>query len=199
MKQISKIFALLIIISLSVSAQSQVPSPRYGHTVCKIGDYYYIFGGESIGDNKKSTKGNPLAELYQFNPSNNSFYKLDPTGNMPPGMSFHGECGVGGKMYVLGGVRSQDNDHSVYVFDPTYNTWVQKDALIPLTVKQAFLSFVEEYSLIYQAGGYDLETNAPTNKCYAFNPQTEQWTEKLPMQQGARYGGATAFLEGKLY
>ena len=198
MKQISKIFAILIIVSISVSAQSQVPSPRYGHTVCKVGQYYYIFGGTSIDGSKKSTKGSPLADLYQFDPSNNSFYKLNPTGNMPPGMSFHNECGVEGKMYVLNGTSSETNSNCVWVFDPTLNAWIER-VVQPKKVTQAFLSFVGEYSLMYQAGGYDLETNAPTNKCYAFNPQTEQWTEKLPMQQGARYGGASAFLAGKLY
>lgn len=201
MKQISKIFAILIIVSISVSAQSQVPSPRYGHTVCKVGQYYYIFGGTSIDGSKKSTKGSPLADLYQFDPTNNSFTILHPTGDTPPRMTGHNAVVYtygADKMYVLNGIRSESNSSCVWVFDPTLNSWTER-VVQPKKVTQAFLSFVGEYSLMYQAGGYDLETNAPTNKCYAFNPQTEQWTEKIPMQQGARYGGATAFLEGKLY
>ena len=198
MKQISKIFAILIIVSISVSAQSQVPSPRYGHTVCKVGQYYYIFGGTSIDGSKQSTKGSPLAELYQFDPTSSSFDKLNPTGDTPPGMTAHNAVEIEGKMFVLNGARTDIVNPSMYIFDPSTNNWGQRVSP-PKKVKEAFLSFVGEYSLMYQAGGYDLETNAPTNKCYAFNPQTEQWTEKIPMQQGARYGGATAFLEGKLY
>ena len=191
-------FLLGLFIITVLSAKAQVPSPRYGHTVCKIDNYYYIFGGTSIENRKRSIKGDTLSDLYKFDHSNSTFDLLSPTGDLPPGMTAHNAVVYNNKMYVLNGARIDVINQSLYVFDPTANTWTQGVAQ-PKKVKQAFLSFVGEYSLMYQAGGYDLETNSATNKCYAFNPQTEQWTEKMPMQQGARYGGATAYLEGKLY
>lgn len=204
MKEKFLLSGLLIIFALSVSAQ--VPSPRYGHTVCKIGEYYYIFGGALLDDNKKSTKAQPMADIYKYDPGPNSYIKITtslvPGSDPIPAMFGHTAMNYNGKMYVFNGTRSEATNTSMYILDPDDMTWEQKSAPpydAEYYVFNGTRSEATADGLCVFAGGYDNTTNAASNECWTYNAENETWSQNNPMSFGGRYAGSSAIIGNKFY
>ena len=84
MKQIISTISFLTILSLSVLAQNQIPSPRYGTAVVHYNDTaVYIYGGV-VQNNSKSNNTTTTNDLYQYNPSDCTFKKIVPSGDELP-------------------------------------------------------------------------------------------------------------------
>ena len=119
MKQIISTISFLTILSLSVLAQNQIPSPRYGTAVVHYNDTaVYIYGGV-IQETSKSTSQQLTSEVWYYNASNCTFTKVNPLGDELPGMY---ACSPvydpqTGKIYFLGGLRTAA-DNAFYSFDP---------------------------------------------------------------------------------
>jgi len=100
----------------SVEMTGDIPTNRYGHTVTKIGDDHYIFGG--------TTSSGISNELFRL--QGNHFTKVATTGTVP-GMYGHNAFYNGTRMIIVGGSRDSSNN-SVHVIDPTVSnpTWETK-------------------------------------------------------------------------
>lgn len=202
MKQKFLLSGLLLMSVISVTAQ--VPSPRYGHSVCKIDSVYYIFGGALLDDNKKSTKAQPRDDLYRYNPEN-GFTKISTSlvsGSAPiPGMCGHTAITQNGKMYIFDGVRSETTNASTYIFDPHGQTWEEKNVFPYGSVMYVSNGTRETANEGYStfAGGYNPFTNSASNECWTYNFGSESWSENASMGFGGRYASASAVIGNKLY
>ena len=205
MKQKFLTIGLLIISVLSASAQ--VPSPRYGHSVCKIDSVYYIFGGALLDNNKKSTKSLPVNDIYAYVPATRTFTKLNPLtepGSDPvPGMAEHNAMVYNGEMYVFNGSRSTATNAATYVYTPGDTTdggWRQIIGLPSYNPKvyvfNGTRSEANDATMIL-AGGYDLTTHSASNECWKYDAQANAWTQLPNISYGGRYAGASAMIGSK--
>lgn len=201
-----KIFALtMALITLSISAQSQAPSPRYGHSVCKIDSVYYIFGGITNGSELKKinrTTALIMNDVYAYFPDQRQFTKLTTTGDPVPGMAGHNAMVYNNEIYVFNGTRSQATNDSKYVFTPDNFKWT-KGSTPPYNNKmygfQGRRSEATSDGTYVFAGGCDFTTNSASNECWTYNAQTEVWTQKNRMPCNGLYAGAGAQIGNKFY
>ena len=206
MKQKFLLSGLLLMSVISVTAQ--VPSPRYGHSVCKIDSVYYIFGGALLDDNKKSTKALPMNDIYSYSPEN-GFTKIStslaPGSDPVPAMYGHNAMVYNSEMYVFNGRRSTATNDATYVFTPgdlTDNGWKQLIGLPPYNPKMYVFngtrSEANDATYVF-AGGYDLTTNSASNECWKYDAQADAWSQLPIIAYGGRYAGASAVIGNKLY
>jgi len=182
----------IMFIALALAAQSQVPTPRYGHSVCKIDGMYYIYGGYIIG-NKKSTNSVFSADVYEYNPDNLTFTKK-VTPVAAPNIALHNALTHNGKMIVLGGTRADGVGFCVNTYDPTNNSW-QQDATQPFTTRNRMAGDTISGE-VYICGG--IENNTTQDKLYKYNPISKTFTELSFMPQGGRYGHTAINNDGNL-
>ncbi len=201
MKHIILVLGLLTINSLSVLAQNQLPSPRYGAAYCKVSDTSVFIYGGVVQDNSKSNTTHSTNDLYHYDPSNQTFTKITPSGDELP--LAHGAFMAydhnTGKMTVLGGLRSTA-DNAFYSFDPhafqvskkTQQTYSQRG---------------------YMSGGYtgggkwllsggQLANGTASSAVYEYNASTGTFTQKSDIPQGTALYGHTSIsdtLNNKVY
>ncbi len=119
MKNTILTICILSVMILTVSAQNEIPSPRYGTATIRYNDTaVYIYGGV-IQETSKSGNQQLTSELWHYNPSDCTFVKVVPSGDELPGIY---ACSPvynpqTGKIYFLGGLRTA-SDNAFYSFDP---------------------------------------------------------------------------------
>ena len=102
------------------------PSKRSGHSMCIVGDYAYVFGG-----NDMRRPPGPNAELYKLDMSSNEFYwsKVEVAGRWPEPRSHHTTVSWGSKIVVFGGFRSSGIRYNdIWFLDTTNDEWGQLHA-----------------------------------------------------------------------
>ena len=116
-KNIFTIYFLSAII-MTVSAQNEIPSPRYGAATIRYNDTaVYIYGGV-IQEASKSNNQQLTSELWHYDPSNCTFKKVVTTGDELP-QSQGGTPVVNlqtGRIHYIGGHRTA-GDNALYSFD----------------------------------------------------------------------------------
>jgi len=194
MKQIFFTISILTILSLSVLAQNQVPSPRYGATVVRYNDTaVYIYGGV-VQDNSKSNNTTPTSDLYQYNPSDCTFKKIDTSGDTLPLITraspvYNPQTG---RIYLIGGSRSKP-DNAFYSFDPLAYQ-VAKKAQQPFSPRGGMSSAYRGSHTWLLSGGQLADVTA-SGAVYEFNTTTETFTQKADIPQGTTLHGHTTIAD----
>jgi len=194
MKRKISTISLLTIISLSVLAQNQIPSPRYGATVCYYNDTaVYIYGGV-VQDNSKSNNTTPTSDLYQYNPSDCTFKKIDTSGDTLPLINraspiYNPQTG---RIYFLGGLRTR-GDNNFYSFDPLAYQ-VAKKAQQPFSQRAGMSHGYLGPSKYFISGG-QLADGTASGAVYEFNTTTEVFTQKADIPQGTSLHGHTTIAD----
>ena len=194
MKRPILFLGLLTIISLSVLAQNQLPSPRYGAAVVHYNDTaVYIYGGVAE-DNSKTNEPSLSNELWHYNPSDNTWKRVEPSGDE----LFHvSRCGAvvnqqSGKLYYFGGLRTT-GDNAFYCFDPhTYQ--VAKKTQQPYS-QRGGLSLGYMGPNKYLVSGGQLADGTASGAVYEFNTTTETFTQKADIPQGTTLHGHTTIAD----
>lgn len=191
MKQIISTISFLTILSLSVLAQNQIPSPRYGTAVVHYNDTaVYIYGGV-IQETSKSTSQQLTSEVWYYNASNCTFTKVNPLGDELPGMY---ACSPvydpqTGKIYFLGGLRTAA-DNAFYSFDPQAFQ-VSKKTQQPYSQRSGMSGEYIGSGKFLLSGG-QLANGAASSAVYEFNAAQLTITQKADIPQGtALYGHTT--------
>lgn len=201
MKQIISTISFLTILSLSVLAQNQIPSPRYGTAVVHYNDTaVYIYGGV-VQNNSKSNNTTTTNDLYQYNPSNCTFTKVNPLGDELPGMY---ACSPvydpqTGKIYFLGGLRTAA-DNAFYSFDPQAFQ-VSKKTQQPYSQRSGMSGEYIGSGKFLLSGG-QLANGAASSAVYEFNAAQLTITQKADIPQGTALYGHTSIsdtLNNKVY
>jgi N-acetylneuraminic acid mutarotase len=183
---------------LAPPVTGDIPSPRYGHSMVEIDGVYYIFGGQTVTTTAAGLRaplGGPSDELFKFDPDTRQFTKLTPSGEVP-GMSGHTSVAADGKMYILGGARSDGTNSNQYVYDPFTNAWTVEGAA-PFGARQDVAAAVVNGNL-YAAGGRSTDGAAVYDDLWRYDVAAKEWAQLTDLP-AATYGANLTAYNGKLY
>ncbi len=181
--------AMLLI--LIISAQSQVPTPRYGHSVVLSGtdSCYYIFGGYAQNTSKSITSnGAPLNDLYKYNPKTLTFTKINYPEAIPGTAGHNAIYTSDGKMVILGGTRSAISDNSIYAYDLQNTSWEQiQNQNGPPAGRHSAGTTKYSDGMVYYTGGKNSDGSV-SDVSYKYDPQSKTFSAIPNMPQGGRWG-----------
>jgi len=191
MKQYIFAICFLSAITLTVSAQNQFPSPRYGASVVHYNDTaVYIYGGV-IQETSKSTSQQLTSELWHYNPSDCTFKKVVTTGDDLPDYRNGTPCVDlnTGRIIFIGGLRATP-DNAFYSFDPLAYS-VAKHSQQPFSQRKGMSRWRTSYSSYLLTGGKSADGTV-SGATYEFNTTNLTFTQKADIPQGtALYGHST--------
>ena len=125
-----------------------MPDDLYGHSLVKIDDEIYVFGGEDEEDGPK------LNELWVY--KNGKWQRVEPIGDQPPPRQGHAAVVVDGKMVIIGGEGSEGLLIDIWEFDPKTKKWTQLPSQGDLTPEaRKWASTVVHNGTVYLYGGQD--------------------------------------------
>ncbi|MBP7867062.1 MAG: hypothetical protein KA419_14055 [Acidobacteria bacterium] len=171
-----------------------VPPARYGHTLTRVGDVLYLFGGR--GNPPPGAKPGPeLNDIWSFN--NDLFEGIDATA--PPPVRFgHGAAGSGGKLWVAFGFGDLSTRGDAHAFDPAAGSWAPVTAgSVPARSFPALAPFPD--GSLYLFGGLSSDGSIALPDLWRFSPGTSAWSVLLSMPGTGRYGAMGFQAGGKLY
>ena len=194
MKQIISTISFLTILSLSVLAQNQIPSPRYGTAVVHYNDTaVYIYGGV-VQNNSKSNNTTTTNDLYQYNPSDCTFKKIVPSGDELPLVNRASPIydPRTKRIHFMGGLRTVA-DNAFYSFDPQAYQTVKKGQQ-PFS-QRGGMSCAYRGSHTWLLSGGQLADGTASGAVYEFNTTTEVFTQKADIPQGTALHGHTTIAD----
>ena len=114
---------------LNSTAWPNVPPPRASHSATLVGTNIYIFGGYGgAGYSRRD-----LDDLYVLDTINWVWSKVFPKGTGPERRSSHQACGVGSRVYIMGGCSSSGQYQDIYTLDTESDPpcWSQVQCTLP--------------------------------------------------------------------
>jgi hypothetical protein len=122
--------------SLSASAllTGTQPSPRYGHTLTRVGDAIYLFGGVDAveqGAAEVMPMADVLNELWVFSSTTKLWTEVQPQGDAPAPRFGHAATSVDeatslGKLFFFSGILNGGYEvRDQWLYDPVDNGWQQ--------------------------------------------------------------------------
>jgi N-acetylneuraminic acid mutarotase len=137
------------------------------------------------------TQGVP-AKTFEYNPESNTWIEKAP---ISAGTIYASGAGVGGKIYVMGGLQNNQKTDLHYIYDPISNKVTNGAALL---TPRGYHNSASVNGKIYLIGG---QNGDGTTEWYfdEYNPENDTWIRKTqtPHNQ-AWYCGAVG-LNGKFY
>lgn len=189
-----KLYSLLLaLLSGSVVLQAQGwetvtggPPAHYGHSMVKIGNMVYVYGGVS---------NNILSDLWQYDESTAAWTELTPS-NPPLGRKFHAAAAFNGKMYIFAGETETTGINSeIWEYDPQTNSWQQMNSGVSqVPSMRVHHRATSGPNKIWITGGSFSET---FDEIWNYDVTTQQW-EKGTSFSSARYGHAAAYDNGNI-
>jgi N-acetylneuraminic acid mutarotase len=104
-----------------------------------------------------------------------------------------------GRIYVIGGFKGLTVTPQVVVYDPATDSWAEA-APLPVGVHHANAAVVGDR--IYLVGGMLFESFSfvPIGNVWAYDPDADEWTERMAMPNGAERGSAAVgVIDGIIY
>jgi len=164
--------------------KSDMPTAKYGLSVCAVNGKVYAIGGCSDNLNTRSVD--------EYNPITDKWVNK---ADIPTGRFFSGFSEVNGKIYIIGGT-SDGNDTlaTVNEYDPVKDTWLKKT---DIPTARIGLSASVVNGKIYAIGGGTSRFNM-TPIVEEYDPVNDKWTKKADMLT-PRCVLSTVALNGKIY
>ncbi len=170
--------------SWTLGQVASLPEALHHLGVVAAGGKLYVLGGYT------GSSFTPMNRTYVYLPDSNVWRAR---ANMLVARGAHAAVEFGGKIYLFGGITSDNNSRRADVYDPKINVWRN---LANMPTSREHLAAAAIDSLIYVVGGRLGAAN--TNALEAYSPQTNTWYTKAPMPT-ARGGLAAAAMRGRLY
>jgi len=167
------------------------PSARYGHSMVKIGNNVYVYGGTST-----TALGDILNDLWQYDESNATWEELQPT-NPPEGRKFHAAAAANGKMYVFAGkTETTGVIQDIWEYDPQANSWQQKESGGPqVPLPRIYHRAASVENKVWITGG--LLSSQIFDDIWCYDVTTQQW-EKETSFSTPRYGHLAGYYGGNI-
>lgn len=166
------------------SALPDLPVPLNHHAAAAAGGTLYVMGGAT-------DFGHDMVErpdVYALPPGAPAWEERAP---MPESRWGHGAAAIDGKIYVVGGRRSEDR--ALMIYDPEADQW----ELGPeLPTPRDHLGVVAQGGLLYTVGGRVGAQNVGTVE--VFDPQTNGWTS-APVLPTPRSGMGVAVVADRIH
>ncbi|MCG2769215.1 MAG: S8 family serine peptidase, partial [Anaerolineae bacterium] len=167
-----------------------MPMPRYRHTaISGRGCVIYVLGG--FGGEYWDIALD-VAESYDVDAD-----QWETLADKPTAVGNAGAAMLDGLIYVVGGYDDTLQDpylNVVEVYDPAENRWV---TVSPLPQPLCGAAVAAANGSLYVFGGNASDGSLGTT--YAYDPQSDTWTEKRPMPGGARAYATAALLNDRIY
>lgn len=199
-------------ITANVSLTATQPAPRFGHTLTRVGDSIYLFGGMDAVEQGAATVG-PMAsvlnDLWEFNFENNQWRELSPAGEAPLPRYDHATTLAGAvqgsqKLFSFGGFDGFIEVRDQWFYDPGSNAWQRilpdNDAPNALAGHSA-VTDATGAPILYggaSAGGAYMDT-----RVWRYNPETNKyWVLKEEYNDTLKrkwHFAATVHIGGKAY
>ncbi len=121
--------------------------------------------------------------------------------NMPNPRNHFQSVEIDGKIYAVGGQTGHDGPHAdtrlLHVYDPATNLWTQlADMPISRSHHETATMVVNERIVII-AGSASLEGQDQVANVTTYNPQTDTWTELMPIPMPL-YGAYAGYHDGRI-
>ncbi|EGR34137.1 kelch motif family protein, putative, partial [Ichthyophthirius multifiliis] len=182
----------------SHSSWEKVTGYIQGHSMNKVGNYIYIFGGH---------RGKYLDTMWQMDINTLEIEIVDVKDFVPEERAYHNVVTFGNKLLVYGGL----NNHRILEDYLNYNTSTKQWIPIQLRGDQPpqreknSMSILGKKALIMFGGYYcssDYEAEFHYNDLYSFNLQNLQWSEIKYEQENlpeGRFSHSSVIRKQKLY
>ncbi len=175
------------------TTKAPMPIARQGHASFVHNGKIFIIGGFSRELNGHFVYYN---ELDIYDPETDSWDTSRTTTHIQ--RAHLNTCEVEGKIYVMGGIVFDDNEHmyiylSVDVYDPSIETWQSRANYPGKTMGHT----CQIDGIIYVIGGVDEDYNPLTN-AYKYDTRKDVWS-RIGDLQIARFAHAVLSLDGKVY
>jgi hypothetical protein len=183
-------FVLIILLGINIQSYSQTNTPvkRFGHTITKIGNDIYLYGGYTI-DGKQGTLGG----VWQWDYDQQEWSDKNPT-NTPPSRYEHSASAsnISGsnKMYVFfGGDGNGGTLANIWSYNPPSNSWTQETQTgnPVMSPRSAHSSSKLSDGRILVFGGLTEEFNVDGGT-WIYNPYDGTWEKKADFPDMFRYG-----------
>ncbi|CAH6780359.1 kelch-like protein 34 [Phodopus roborovskii] len=181
---------------------TRLPAPLLGHSVCTMGNFLFVLGGESLS-------GSPSSSLADLGPRSVTalVHRYDPrfhTWTEVPAMRearAYFWCGVvGDSLLAVGGLGSCGEAlASVEMYDLRRDRWMAAGEL-PRAL-HGHAGAVGDHGVVYISGGKAGRGEGGTNSLrdmYSLSPGQRAWSKRAPMGT-ARYGHYLSVLRGAVF
>ncbi|GFE54528.1 kelch repeat domain containing protein protein, putative [Babesia ovis] len=160
-----------------VSCNGKVPSKRACHTLTRVDDRFYSFGGY---DGSQC-----FNDLECFDPITATWTRLSkPNGKKPQPRNAHVMVTDGKLLYMNGGHSGRTHFDDIYTYNIATHTWTRVECsgdVYPLAVRGHSACYLNHE--IYVFGGYNGEH--VFNTLFVFNPRTCAWRRQSMVSEGA--------------
>jgi N-acetylneuraminic acid mutarotase len=203
MKKITTAFALLLVLSFSISiffipvasavedswaTKAKMPSERTGFGVAVVDGKIYAIGGHPLG-------GVTTDINKEYDPATN---KWTSKKSMPGPLAWFGTAVYQNEIYVIGGAwflgGTGSEKTSVWVYNPATDKWNTSKTSMP-TARAGIEANVVD-GKIYVIGGRN--SDGITNVTEVYDPATDTWATKTPIPTPV-YSYASAVVDNKIY
>ncbi|KAK1938684.1 kelch repeat/BTB/POZ domain containing protein [Babesia divergens] len=155
-----------------IQCGGKVPTKRACHTMTRVGDKFYSFGGY---DGSQCYN-----DLECFDPGLCTWTRLSkPNGKKPSPRNAHVMVTDGKVLYMTGGHSGRNHFNDIYTYNIGSHTWTRVDCsgdMYPPAVRGHSACFFNNE--IYVFGGYDGDN--VFNTLFVYNPYTSAW-RRLPI------------------
>uniref|UniRef100_G5E795 Kelch like family member 34 n=1 Tax=Loxodonta africana TaxID=9785 RepID=G5E795_LOXAF len=180
---------------------TRLPAPLLGHSVCAVGNFLFVLGGESPADTASAPQAGAAqvitAQVHRYDPR---FHAWTPVPAMREARA-HFWCGVVGEGLLAVGGLGADGEAlaSVEMYDLRRDRWT---AAAPLPrALHGHAGAVGDRSVVYISGGKAGRGEGGASSLrdvFALCPGERMWSKKAPMGT-ARFGHHMAALRGAVF
>jgi N-acetylneuraminic acid mutarotase len=174
----------------SWTTMADMPTARWALSTSAVDGKIYAFGGYATD--------HFLSSVEEYNPATDTWTIKK---NMRREFMGFSTSTVNGKIYIIAGATSGTEDLPfVYEYDPVTDNYIRKT---DMPTYRIYLSTSVVNGKIYAIGGAASVSSSGISGFYAtveeYDPSTNSWKTKTPMQEGARCALATRVVNGKIY
>jgi N-acetylneuraminic acid mutarotase len=164
------------------TTKTPMPEPLSDAAVATLNGILYVAGGQG--------SVTLAGTLYAYDPSTDTWTSKAPMSE-PRGYAAAGV--IDGKLYVVGGNTPSEVSGKLEVYDPATDSWTTKSS----TSQRGKLRAAVVSGVLYAIGGQPPNSNScdncVTDDVEAYDPTTDQWTQKTPIPTGRAEMGIGTF------
>ncbi|XP_006899607.1 PREDICTED: kelch-like protein 34-like [Elephantulus edwardii] len=180
---------------------TRLPRPLLGHSVCEVGNFLFVLGGESLKSNASghvaSARPTVTAQGHRYDPR---FHVWTPLPAMHEARAHFWSGAVGEGLLAVGGLGADGEVlSSVEMYDLRRDRWTPVGSL-PRAL-HGHAGAVGDRGIVYISGGKEGKGEGSTNSLrdvFALCPGEQVWSKRAPMGT-ARFGHHMTALRGAVF
>src|SRR5512135_2553497 len=165
------------------STRAPMPTARFASAAGVINGVLYVVGGTDAvpPPDEGSAASHTANEAYD--PVTDSWAAKAPFPEGPGGVVYAGAGVIAGKLYIVGGVFSNDAlqpRNTLEVYDPVADVWTSKTPM-PTAREQIAVGVISGKLYVVGGAGGGGQCCIPHSELEVYDPSSDTWTSKAPM------------------